>query len=131
MGIPVPLIVGLGELVEGTLLGTLGDRGVSAMVFEGGKHDEPRAVEASEAAVWLSLAVAGVVSESRFPEVTQGRKLLLARTRGLPPVFEMRYRHPVTSGDGFEMLPGFRSFQQVSEGLEPGDLTSKLGKSVL
>jgi succinylglutamate desuccinylase len=116
MALPVPLILGLGELVEGTLLGALGDRGVPAMVFEGGKHDELDAVSTSEAAVWLSLAAAGVVNELDVPEVTWGRKLLMGRSRGLPPVFEMRYRHPVTSSDGFEMLPGFRSFQPVSEG---------------
>jgi succinylglutamate desuccinylase len=116
MALPVPLILGLGELVEGTLLGAMGDRGVSAMVFEGGKHDELDAVSTSEAAVWLGLAAAGVVKEPDFPEISRGRKLLMGRSRGLPRVFEMRYRHPVTPNDGFEMLPGFRSFQPVSEG---------------
>jgi succinylglutamate desuccinylase len=116
LSFPVPLIVGLGELVEGTLLGYLADRGVAAMVFEGGQHSDPEAVATSEAAAWIGLAGAGLIHESGFPEVALGRKRLMAATRGLPPVFEMRYRHPVSPGQGFRMLQGFRSFQPVEAG---------------
>jgi succinylglutamate desuccinylase len=116
LGFPVPLIVGLGELVEGTLIGYLAERGVSALVFEGGQRGDPRAVAASEAAVWVGLSGAGLIPESAFPEVALGRKRLMAAARGLPPVLEMRYRHPVSDGDGFEMLPGLASFQPVRSG---------------
>jgi succinylglutamate desuccinylase len=115
-GIPVPLVVGLGELVEGTLLGYMAERGVPGIVFEGGKHDSPNSIGASEAAIWLSLARAGVVDEAAFPEVSQGRTYLRAATKELPPALELRYRHAITPEDGFEMLPGMRSFQRVLEG---------------
>jgi succinylglutamate desuccinylase len=115
-GIPVPLVVGLGELVEGTLLGYLAERGIPGIVFEGGKHDSPNSIGASEAAIWLSLARTGVVRDAAFPEVSQGRTYLRAATKELPPALELRYRHAITPGDGFEMLPGLRSFQRVLEG---------------
>ena len=121
--IPVPLVVGLGELVEGTLLGHLTDRGIPGVVFEGGQHTDEDSVETSAAGVWASLSGAGVLQESATPEVGRSRKLLLSETLGLPPVFELRYRHPVTEGDGFRMRPGYQSFQPVS----PGQLLAEDG----
>ena len=116
LSIPVPLVLGLGKLVEGTLLGYLADRGISAVVFEGGHHHHPSTLASLRAALWLGLSGAGVIPESIFPEVTWARKRLIAATDGLPPVLELRYRHPVTPDDGFEMLPGFRSFQPIVMG---------------
>ena len=114
--IPVPLIVGIGELVDGTLLGYLADRGIPGVVFEGGQHSDSESVATSEAAIWLALAGAGVIRESGFSEVGKAGKLLLAATEGLPRVLELKHRHPVESGDGFRMLPGFRTFQPVEAG---------------
>jgi succinylglutamate desuccinylase len=116
LGIPVPLIVGLGELVEGTLLGFMAGLGVPGIVFEGGKHDDPASVDASEAGIWLALAQAGVIDGGSFPEIVESRDRLIAETKDLPRALELKYRHPVDQDTGFEMLPGFRSFQRVGEG---------------
>lgn len=114
--IPAPLVLGLGEVLTGTLDAYVSSLDVPSVVFEGGRHGSPGSIASSEAAVWLGLAGAGIVREGAFPEVGAARTLLRRRTLGLPPVLEMRYRHPVEPEDGFEMLPGFRSFQRVSEG---------------
>ncbi|RMH21240.1 MAG: aspartoacylase, partial [Gemmatimonadetes bacterium] len=115
LALPVPLIVGLEELVDGTLLEYLGRRRWTAAVFEGGQHEEPEAVERHEAALWMALAKAGVI-EADEPRVHEARARLAEAARGLPPALEMRYRHPVSPGDGFRMLPGFRNFQPVRRG---------------
>ncbi|RMH15302.1 MAG: aspartoacylase, partial [Gemmatimonadetes bacterium] len=109
LALPVPLIVGLEELVDGTLLEYLGRRRWTAAVFEGGQHEEPEAVERHEDALWVALAKAGVI-EPDAPRVHEARARLAEAARGLPPALEMRYRHPVSPGDGFRMLPGFRNF---------------------
>jgi succinylglutamate desuccinylase len=114
--IPVPLVVGLGELVEGTLLGYLASLGIPGVVFEGGKHDNPASIGASEAGIWLSLASAGLIEEATFPEVQESRERLLAETDDLPRALELRYRHAIVPDDDFRMLPGLRSFQTVREG---------------
>lgn len=116
LSIPVPLILGLGEMLKGTLTGHMTGLGIAATVFEGGQHADPRSVVASEAGVWLSLAGAGMILESSFPEVAWGREHLGNAAGGLPPILEMIYRHAIAPDDGFRMLPGFESFREVEAG---------------
>jgi succinylglutamate desuccinylase len=114
--IPAPLILGLGAVLTGTLNAFVTSLGIPSVVFEGGQHRSPGSIASSEAAVWLGLAAAGVLRQASFPEVRRGSNLLRGTTAGLPPILEMRYRHPVRPDDGFRMLPGFKSFQTVSAG---------------
>jgi len=114
--VPVPLILGLGSMLVGTLVGYLTARGIPSVVFEGGQKGSPGAVDSSEDALWLALAGGGLISEWDFPSATRGRERLQAATQGLPSVLEMRYRHPVHPQDRFRMLPGFHSFQPISAG---------------
>lgn len=116
LDLSVPLVFGLGELLSGTLLEYLSDRGIPAVVFEAGARDDPESIALSEAAVWVALASSGVIRESAFFQVAEGRELLRRRSRGLPTVAEVRYRHSISADDGFRMLPGFRSFQEIREG---------------
>lgn len=113
---PAPLILGLEEIVDGTLLEYLGDCGFIAAVFESGQHEEPGAVDRAVAAIWIAVAAAGLLPESDLPELAPARKRLATDTRALPRVFEMRHRHPVEAADGFRMDPGFENFQRVREG---------------
>ncbi len=114
--IPVPMILGLEELIEGTLQGFLGVHGVVAVIFESGQHDEEAAVLRAEAATWISVASAGLLPERDLPVVTTARKLLRRETSRLPAALEMRYRHAITAADAFRMRPGFRNFQPVTRG---------------
>ncbi len=114
--LPVPLVLGLEELVEGTLHEYLGRRGCVTLAFESGQHQETEAAERAEAAVWLLLAATGLLPESRLPELPGARKSLGRAGRGLPRVLEMRYRHALEADDGFRMRPGYRNFQRVQRG---------------
>lgn len=114
--LPVPLILGLDEMVDGTLLEYLGARGWVTMAFEAGQHLERRAVDRAEAAIWIAVAAAGLLPEHALPELARTRKLLAVDSRNLPRVLEMRYRHPVEPGDGFRMHPGYGNFRPVQAG---------------
>jgi len=116
MGIPAPLILGLEELVEGTLLSYLAGRSRVALGFEGGQHGEPEAVDRIEAAVWVVVARSGLLPESGLAEVGPARRRLARDARPLPRVVEMRRRHEVRPGDRFRMRPGYRNFRPVSRG---------------
>jgi succinylglutamate desuccinylase len=119
--LPVPLVLGLEELVEGTLHEYLGTRGCITVAFESGQHDEDRAADRAEAAIWILLAATGVMAEVDLPELTAARKSLARDAEGLPRVFEMRYRHPVENGDAFRMRPGYQNFQPVRRSEAVGD----------
>jgi len=116
MSIPVPLVLGLEELVDGTMLEYLGRRGYTTAVMEGGQHEDPRSVDRLEAGLWLALVAAEVVSENGLPQVAEARKSLRKESRSLPRAVEMRHRYAVEPGDEFRMRPGYRSFDQIESG---------------
>ncbi len=118
--IPVPLVLGLGAMLEGTLAGYLTHRGIPSVVFEGGRLGTPESVAFSEAALWVTLAGIGMLRQDAVPEVRRGWTLLRQASGGLPRYFEMRYRHSITPKDEFRMLPGFENFQAVAEGTVVG-----------
>jgi succinylglutamate desuccinylase len=114
--IPVPMVLGLEELVDGTLLAFLGYHGLVAVAFESGQHDEPEAVDRAEAAVLVALTGVGLLPRPRLPEASRAWKRLAREYRHLPRALEMRARHHVREGDGFRMEPGYRNFQEVRPG---------------
>ena len=113
---PLPMIFGLEEQVDGTLLNLLSEHGLIAITVETGQHDEPAAVERAEAAIWIAVVTAGLLPENSVPEVVEARKLLEGVSAHLPRALEMRHRRDATDGDGFEMAPGYSNFQEVREG---------------
>lgn len=115
--LPVPLVLGLEELVEGTLQNYLAGRGLITLAFESGQHHDPEAVDRAEAAIWILLASTGLLPESRLPELGRARAVLArAVANGSPRVAELRHRHPVSEHDRFRMRPGFRNFDSVRRG---------------
>lgn len=116
LNIPVPLVLGLEELVHGTLVGYLSQFGYTTAVFECGQHEEAEAVRRAEAAVWIALKGAGVLPGARWKQVLHGTEYLRAECHYLPKVLEMRYRHAIGPDDGYRTVPGFRNFQPILEG---------------
>jgi succinylglutamate desuccinylase len=113
---PVPLILGIEEVLEGSLLGYLCDLGHVAVALEGGQSDDPRTARRHEAAIWIALVAAGALDPEDVPDLPSHRALLASSAAGLPPVVELRHRHPIREGDGFVMEPGFASFMPVKRG---------------
>jgi hypothetical protein len=117
LSFPVPHVLGLEEHLDHTLLNHLDGEGFITLGFEGGQHDDPRSVDHCEAAVWLALAETDVLIEpDAVPTVQESRRSLAAATKGLPQAVEVRHRHGISENDGFQMLPGFVSFQTISQG---------------
>ena len=114
--LPVPLILGLEEVIHGSLLEFVGDRGHAAIAVEGGQHDDPRTVEHHEALLWQALVAADLLAESDVPDLDRHLARLAAASRGVPPVIEVLHRHGVAEDDEFEMRPGFHNFQPVEVG---------------
>jgi predicted deacylase len=110
---PIPMVLGLEELVDGTIIQHFGDRGIIAVTVETGRHDAPGSVDRAEAAVWLALDALGMLSENVRAEALEGERTLRRASAHLPRALEMRHRHAVRPGDGFLMRPGYKNFDRV------------------
>jgi succinylglutamate desuccinylase len=114
----VPVLLGLEENVEGTLVGYVGSLGHVAVVLEGGQSADPRTIDHLESAVWLTLVSAGLASAAEVPDYEEHRRRLGAACAGLPAVIEVVHRHDIAAEDesSFEMLPGLSGFDAVRRG---------------
>jgi len=110
---PVTLVLGLLDVIHGTLAGHYGSRCVAAVV-EGGQNSDPATERNHEAVVWLAMVAAGVLEAGLVPELG-ARRDLLARTRGdLPHALGVHHRHGITDADEFRMEPGFANIQRIA-----------------
>ena len=116
MKFPLPLILGLEEQLEGSLLEYLNNRGMVTLGVEAGQHDAPTSVDHFMAAVWLGMVSAGMLQAQELPALDRYRKLLAAAASGMPRVVEVRYRFAITPADDFRMQPGYANFHHVRKG---------------
>jgi hypothetical protein len=128
--LPVPRIRGLFHSLPGTFGAWLDAEEIPNLILEGGSHQDPASVDRTEAVLRILLERMGLV-EPRWLAADEARALLAGDTRGLPPLVEVRHRHPIEPADDFRMLPGFRNLQWVREGTRlgrdaRGDVTAPL-----
>lgn len=120
-GVPVPVILGLEEVIDGALIGYLTDLGHVGVAFEGGPHTAPDTVENHLAILWATLVNLGVLDAADVPDLEDHRRRLARATRGVPRVVEIRHRHVIQPGDAFAMRPGFENFQPIARGEHVAD----------
>lgn len=115
----LPVILGLEEIIDGTMLRYLHELGHTALSVEGGQHDDPATVAHQEAVIWLTLFSMGVFSQEELGslvDLEEKRRLLQGAGAGLPRAVAICHRHVIRPGDAFCMGPGFHSFQRVEQG---------------
>ena len=113
---PLPVIVGLLELVDSTLLEFLRREGCMTLGIEAGQNDAESSIDHHEAVLWIALAAVGLAPPETLPELAQCRRLLAAARGQLPHVMRIEHRHAISPADRFEMLPGFANIERVREG---------------
>ncbi|MGE0432539.1 MAG: succinylglutamate desuccinylase/aspartoacylase family protein [Planctomycetota bacterium] len=114
--LPVPLILGLEENIDGALLGLLSDMGHVAIVVEGGQHTDPWTTAFLESSLWLALVAAGTLAAREVPDAGEHYRRLHDVARRLPRFVEIRHVQHVEPADRFRMRPGFLNFQRISRG---------------
>ena len=114
--LPLPMILGLEETLDGSMLGYLTDRGHVGVAIEGGRHDEPATVTRHVSSLWLALEHIGAVDARSVPERAVHRGRVAESARGVDPVVEIVHRHHVGRDDDFVMNPGWQSFAPVRRG---------------
>lgn len=116
LALPIPIILGLEEVIDGAMVGWLCDQGHVGVAIEGGRHEDPESVDRHASAIWLVLVAAGLIDEADVPDLAAHRRRVAGATAGLPPVLEVRHRQVTEEGDGFVMDPGWKSFVPVRAG---------------
>lgn len=115
--LPIPVILGLEEQVDGVMSEYFTRRGCITLAIEGGQHDDPGSIENLEAATWIGLAAAGLVQRARIAEHHDRSIALLESRRGhLPRVMEVVERHAIRAEDEFTMAPGFANLDRARSG---------------
>lgn len=114
--LPVPVILGLEESIDGTLLEYATRHGDRALVVEGGQHTDPESMRNHEAVIWYALLAIGCIDRDACPDGRSQRVQLQRVSAGLPRFVEIRHRHAVAPEDGFRMEPGFQGMQRVEAG---------------
>ena len=111
-----PMILGLEEHLDGTLVDYVASQGHVAAAFEGGQHADPVAPDNMSAAIWIALAATDVIRAENRPQIVNARRILRAVSSHLPGALEIKHRHHVDPGDGFKMRPDFATFDRVEAG---------------
>lgn len=111
----MPVILGLEESVEGTLLSWFAEAGHGAVGVEGGQHGHPDTTRHQEAAVWLTLVATGLLTEAALPWLEEQRRVLRRVTSRLPRFVAVQHRHGLEPGHRFRMAPGFANFDSVAK----------------
>lgn len=112
---PVPVILGIEEQLDGTLLEHLNTLGCVTLGFEAGQHAAAESVDNHEALLWVALVAAGSLRREDTPEY-DAQLARLVRAGGGQHFVEIRHRHAVRPGDGFRMEPGFVNFAPIQKG---------------
>ena len=114
--LPLPLILGLEEQVDGVLSEHMTRRGLITLAVEGGQHDDPRSVDNLAAVLWIALSGAGLLARADNPELVASIAHLERARGAIPRVLEVLSRHAIRPGDEFRMQRGFANLAPVRRG---------------
>jgi len=110
----VPFIEKLSDMLPGTALSYFGNKGMRAVVFEGGTHDTEEATENLAAGLWHALGYAGLIDDD-LEIVQESRKKLIEISKKYPHHLELIYRHKLEDWQNFKMNNGYYNFKPVKK----------------
>jgi succinylglutamate desuccinylase len=114
--IPLPIVIGLEEQLDGVLSSYWTTQGCVTCGVEGGQHDDPGSIDNLEAVLLLGAESAGVFGPGLLTETGTAHALLERRRGDLPRVMEVVSRHAITPVDEFKMEPGFANLARARSG---------------
>lgn len=114
--IPLAILLGLEEQIDGVLSAYWTTQGCITCGVEGGQHEDPGSVDNLEAVVLLGAEAAGLFGAARISETAAAHALLDRRRGELPRVIEVIARHAITAADSFVMEPGFANLARAKAG---------------
>jgi len=114
---PVPIVLGIEEYLNGTLLSYLNTKGFISIGFEAGQHTDPLAIEHCEAFIHLALACSGILKNSSSLNLKKSRDKLNSVSQGVSSFFEIIDKYQIEPNEVFVMEKGFKSFETIKKGV--------------
>ncbi|MEP1097030.1 MAG: succinylglutamate desuccinylase/aspartoacylase family protein [Cyclobacteriaceae bacterium] len=115
MQFPLPVVLGLEEYLEGTILSYINELGHIAIGIEAGQHDEHVSIENHESMIWLTLSFANCIDPLNIPKVNHHYQRLAKDMIDGKRIFEVRHRHALDNTTPFFMKPGYINFQRIKK----------------
>ncbi len=112
----IPVIMGLLELIDHTLLEFLQSEGCTTLGIEGGHNDADSTIDHHEEALWIALVGAGLLDATNLPGLERSKQLLAAARGSRPHMTRIERRHSIKPEDRFRMIDGFDNIQRVDSG---------------
>lgn len=113
--IPVPIVLGIEEYLDGTLLSYINEHGHVALGFEAGQHDDIQAIDNCEAFIWLCLVNSKCIPNKKSKKYIKSKKLLHKISDLEGKFFEIDYRQSISSNDAFSMKANFLNFDSINK----------------
>lgn len=113
---PVPCVVGFDAITRGTFMNYMNELGLCGVAFEAGEHYSLAAIENNISFIWHALALLGSIKTEDIPDYNEHYRNLAKNNFGERAIFDLTYRHEISSEDNFKMLPGFTTFDEIEEG---------------
>jgi hypothetical protein len=114
--IPVHLVLGLEELLDGPMFSFFSELGLPAILFEAGQHDAISSYENHIAFIWLIMAELRCIRRRSIPDLHEFGETLKKSSPGGNKTFEIKYRYLINDFEQFEMKEGFVNFQKIEKG---------------
>ncbi len=114
--IPVPLVLGLEELLDGPMFSFFSELGLSTVLFEGGQHMAYSSLENHMAFIWMILHELRCVKKKDVPGFHRFEEILKKNSLNERRIFELKHRHSIENGEKFKMKEGYVNFQPVKKG---------------
>lgn len=109
---PVPIILGIEEHLEGPFLSFINKFGHISLGFEGGQHDDPKSVVNCEAFLYIALTASKCIKKTAIKNLAAYENTFL-ETHKKSEFVEINYRYAIGSDDRFQMLKGFKNFDEI------------------
>ncbi|MBZ0265452.1 succinylglutamate desuccinylase/aspartoacylase family protein [bacterium] len=116
--VKVPVVRDPRRYLKGMLIQFFQDNGFTSFAYEGGEHSTKNAQDDIEAAIWLTMAEAGLFNENFDNFIFKQKEKLHRFSDEYPAVLEIIHRHAVQPDDEFKMNKGFKNFDRIEQGDE-------------
>ncbi len=114
--LPINLVLGLEELLDGPMFSFFSELGLPAILFEAGQHDAISSYENHVAFIWMMMKELKCLRQKRIPNYSRYVETLKKSSPGGHKTFEIKFRYLIGDDEQFKMKDGFVNFQKVDKG---------------